>query len=63
MRRTPIDLQGAQDLTGYDYVHSAIDAHSRLAFSEIHADERGPTCAGFWERAVNHDRKRQHLSV
>jgi transposase InsO family protein len=36
---------------GYDFVHSAIDAHTRLAFSEIHADERGPTCAGFWERA------------
>mgnify|MGYP003704545979 CR=1 FL=1 len=36
---------------GYDYVHSAIDAHSRLAYSEIHDDERGPTCAGFWERA------------
>lgn len=36
---------------GYDYVHSAIDAHTRLAFSEIHADERGPTCAGFWGRA------------
>jgi transposase InsO family protein len=36
---------------GYDYVHSAIDAHSRLAFSEIHANERGVTCAGFWERA------------
>ena len=36
---------------GYDYVHSAIDAHSRLAFSEILANEQGPTCAGFWERA------------
>jgi transposase InsO family protein len=36
---------------GYDYVHSAIDAHSRLAYSEILSDERGPTCAGFWERA------------
>ena len=36
---------------GYDYVHSAVDAHTRLAFSEIHADERGPTCAGFWKRA------------
>ncbi len=36
---------------GYDYIHSAIDAHTRLAFSEVHADERGPTCAGFWERA------------
>jgi transposase InsO family protein len=36
---------------GYDFVHSAIDAHSRLAFSEIHPNEQGPTCAGFWERA------------
>jgi transposase InsO family protein len=36
---------------GYDYIHSAVDAHTRLAYSEIHADERGPTCAGFWERA------------
>lgn len=36
---------------GYDYIHSAIDAHTRLAFSEVHADERGPTCAGFWARA------------
>lgn len=36
---------------GYDFVHSAIDAHSRLAYSEIHGDERGPTCAEFWTRA------------
>ena len=36
---------------GFDYVHSAIDAHTRLAYSEIHADERGPTCAAFWGRA------------
>jgi transposase InsO family protein len=33
-------------------VHSAIDDHSRLAYSEIHADERGQTCAGFLERAA-----------
>ncbi len=36
---------------GYDYVHSAIDAHSRIASSEVLDDERGPTCASFWERA------------
>jgi transposase InsO family protein len=36
---------------GMSYVHSAIDAHSRLAFSEIHDDERGPTCAAFFARA------------
>lgn len=37
---------------GYDYVHAAIDDHSRLAYLEIHADERGTTCAGFLERAI-----------
>jgi transposase InsO family protein len=37
---------------GMSYVHSAIDAHSRLAYTEIHDDERGPTCAGFLERAL-----------
>lgn len=36
---------------GYDYIHTAIDAHSRLAYSEIHDDERGPSCADFWGRA------------
>jgi transposase InsO family protein len=37
---------------GYDYVHSAVDDHSRLAYSEILADEKGPTCAGFLTRAA-----------
>ncbi len=37
---------------GYDYIHSAIDDHSRVAYSEVHPDERGVTCAGFLERAV-----------
>jgi transposase InsO family protein len=41
----------SKNRVGYDYVHSAIDAHSRLAYSEILANEKGPTCAGFWERA------------
>jgi transposase InsO family protein len=36
---------------GYDYVHSAVDDHSRLAYSEIHDDERGSTCAAFLDRA------------
>lgn len=38
---------------GYDYVHSAIDDHSRLAYSEIHPDEQGTTCAGFLSRAAD----------
>ena len=37
---------------GYDFVHSAVDDHSRLAYSEILADEKGPTAAGFLERAA-----------
>ena len=32
---------------GYAYVHSAIDAHSRLAYSEIHANEQAITMLGF----------------
>jgi transposase InsO family protein len=36
---------------GFAYVHSAVDAFSRVAYSEILDDERGETCAGFWTRA------------
>lgn len=38
---------------GYDYVHTAIDDHSRLAYAEVHADERGGTAAGFLRRAAS----------
>jgi transposase InsO family protein len=37
---------------GYDYVHAAVDDHSRLAYVEVLADERGETCAGFLRRAA-----------
>jgi transposase InsO family protein len=37
---------------GYDYVHTAIDDHSRLAYAEIHNDEKGTTCAAFLARAA-----------
>lgn len=37
---------------GYDYVHSAVDDHSRLAYSEILADEQGDTAAGFLRRSA-----------
>lgn len=36
---------------GYAYVHSAVDDHSRLAYSEVLDDETGATAAGFWLRA------------
>ncbi|MBT9276396.1 IS481 family transposase, partial [Phycicoccus sp. MAQZ13P-2] len=37
---------------GYDYVHSMVDDHSRLAYSEILPDEKGPTCGAFIQRAA-----------
>ncbi|MGX1560923.1 IS481 family transposase [Streptomyces sp. NPDC055506] len=37
---------------GFDYVHSAVDDHSRLAYSEIHSDEKAATCVGFLRRAA-----------
>jgi Integrase core domain len=36
---------------GYAHVHSAVDAYSRLAYSEIHANEQATTAIGFWRRA------------
>jgi transposase InsO family protein len=37
---------------GFDYVHSAVDDHSRIAYSEILTDEKGDTCAAFLLRAA-----------
>lgn len=35
-------------------MHSVIDDHSRLAYSEIHPDERADTCAGFFARSLDY---------
>ncbi|MGY1620220.1 helix-turn-helix domain-containing protein [Geodermatophilus sp. SYSU D00691] len=37
---------------GWDYVHVAIDDHTRLAYAEVLPDERAGTCAGFLTRAA-----------
>ena len=37
---------------GYDYVHAAVDDHTRLAYAEILDDEKGTTCAEFLVRAA-----------
>jgi transposase InsO family protein len=39
---------------GFDYVHSAIDDYSRLAYSEILTDEKGATCGAFLARAADY---------
>lgn len=42
---------GGRPRLGYAYIHSAVDAFSRLAYSEVHANEQAVTAIGFWRRA------------
>jgi transposase InsO family protein len=42
---------GGPRRTGYGFIHSAVDDHSRLAYSEILDDEKKETAASFWSRA------------
>ena len=37
---------------GYDYAHACVDDHSRLAFAQIHDDERAPTVVAFIQDAL-----------
>jgi transposase len=37
---------------GHEFVHSIVDGHSRLAYSELHPDERAATVVAFVERAL-----------
>jgi transposase InsO family protein len=37
---------------GYDFCHAIVDDHSRLAYVELHPDERAATVTGFVERAL-----------
>ena len=37
---------------GYDFVHAIVDDHSRLAYVELHDDEKAATVTGFVERAL-----------
>jgi transposase InsO family protein len=43
---------------GYDYLHVAVDDHSRVAYIEALPDERDATCAEFLHRAVTWFRAR-----
>jgi transposase InsO family protein len=47
-----IDLEGRRRLTvGWEFVHIAIDDHSRLAYAEVLPDEKTQTAIGFLRRA------------
>ena len=44
--------QDRQHPDGVDIVHAIIDDHSRLAYAEIHNDQKAATVVGFLERAL-----------
>lgn len=44
--------KGAGTGIGMEYVHVAVDDHTRIAYAEILPDEKGPTCAEFLHRAA-----------
>ena len=41
-----------RERVGWEFCHSIIDDHSRLAYTEIHPDEQAATVTGFVERAL-----------
>ncbi|MFD0026633.1 IS481 family transposase, partial [Streptomyces sp. NPDC058382] len=43
--------KSCKPMIGYSYIHSAVDDHSRLAYSEVLANEKQETAAAFWQRA------------
>jgi len=53
-RAATVETKHKKVKIGFDYVHSLVDDHSRLAYSEILPDERGATCAAFLLRAAEY---------
>jgi transposase InsO family protein len=49
--RSELDHKGGRHNLGYDYVHAAVDDHSRVAYAEVLGDETAETAIGFWRRA------------
>jgi transposase InsO family protein len=50
-RATTTRRRNNHPVIGYSYLHTALDDHSRLAYTEILPDERKETAAAFWRRA------------
>jgi transposase InsO family protein len=44
--------QEKRDAVGYDYAHAIVDDHSRLAYVELHDNEKAGTVTAFVERAL-----------
>ena len=51
-----------QTRVGYDFAHAIVDDHSRLAYVELHEDEKAATVTGFVERALAHFAKQGILA-
>jgi transposase InsO family protein len=47
------DWMRPETRVGYDYAHAIVDDHSRLAYVELHDNERAATVTGFLERALS----------
>ena len=52
------DRQQCSPGAGWEYVHVAIDDHTRLAYVEVLPEQGGPACAGFLARAITWYRAR-----
>jgi transposase InsO family protein len=50
-RHTTTERKNRWPVIGYGYLHTALDDHTRLAYTEILADERKDTAAAFLTRA------------
>ncbi|MEV5832894.1 IS481 family transposase [Nocardia sp. NPDC052112] len=48
---TGVNNAHGNPIHGYHYLHTALDDHSRLAYTELLDDERKDTAAAFWTRA------------
>lgn len=51
-RDATVDQRHKKIPLGYDYLHSAVDDRTRLAYTEALPDETDPTCAAFLARAL-----------
>jgi transposase InsO family protein len=46
------DWMRPQTPVGYDFAHAIVDDHTRLAYVELHEDEKAQTVTGFVQRAL-----------
>ena len=51
-RSTAVRARSRPQALGYAWLHTALDDHSRLAYTEVLGDEKASTTADFWARAA-----------